>query len=103
MTTKTPEKKEIEGFAGFDPKTVSEDVLKMMKLSFDTTFDNMVKIQDLNDKILKDMLKKSSEVQTDAVKMVNDFIENAKKGRDEYRKVVDNGFNKIEEVLKMEK
>ncbi len=103
MTTKTPEKKEIEGFAGFDPKTVSEDVLKMMKLSFDTTFDNMVKIQDLNDKILKDMLKKSSEVQTDAVKMVNDFIENAKKGRDEYRKIIEDGYKSVSEILKVQR
>lgn len=90
-------------FTEYDPVNASEEVLKFVKSSFETGFDTAVKIQDLNEKAFKDWLDKGKEVQADAVLMVNDFIENAKKGRDEYRKVVDNGFNKIEEVLKMEK
>lgn len=100
MSTKTLEKKEKTGseqkekagFAGFDPNTVSEEVIKFMKSSFDATFDNVVKIQDLNEKILRDMIEKGKEIQSDALAMVNDFIENANKGRNEYRKVMEDGF-----------
>jgi hypothetical protein len=94
------ENKEITNFAGFDPKTVSDDVIKFMTSSFDATFNNVVKIQDMNEKMLKEMLEKSKGMQADSVKMVNDFIENAKKGQDEYRKVMEDGFKKIEETVK---
>lgn len=99
----TSEQKEKTGFAGFDPYTVSENVLKFMKSSFDATFDNVVKIQDLNEKMLKDMLEKGKGMQADAVKMVNDFIENAKKGRDAYQKVMEDGFKNMKEMQKTEK
>ncbi len=85
---------------GFDPKNMAGDFLNFMKSSFDATFDNVVKIQDLNEKMLKDMLDKGKEMQGDSVKMVNDFIENAKKGRDEYKKVMKDGFKKVEDILK---
>ncbi len=86
-----------------DPKKVSEDMLKLMKSSFEATFDNVIKVQDMNEKVFKDMLEKSKEMGDDAVKMVNDFIENAKKGRDEYRKATEDGFKKIEDMLKTKK
>ncbi len=88
---------------GFDPSNMGKDVLSFMKSSFDTTFDNMVKIQDLNSKMFKDMIGKGKEVQEDGVKMVDDFVENAKKGRDEYRRLMEDGFQKIEDMFKGEK
>jgi len=87
----------------FDPKNAGADMLKFMKSSFDATFDNVVKIQDLNEKMFKDMIGKGSEMQTDGMAMVNDFIENAKKGRDDYKKVMEDGFKKVEETLTAEK
>ena len=88
---------------GFDPSSMGKDVFSFMKSSFDTAFDNMVKIQDLNEKMFKDTIGKGKEAQTDGVKMVNDFVENAKKGRDEYRKLVEDGFKKMEDMFKGEK
>jgi len=87
----------------FDPKNAGADMLKFMKSSFDATFDNVVKIQDLNEKMFKDMIGKGSEMQTEGMAMVNDFIENAKKGRDDYKKVMEDGFKKVEETLTAEK
>ena len=87
----------------FDPKNMGDDFLNFMKSSFDATFDNVVKIQDLNEKMLKDLLDKGKEGQDEAGKMVNDFIDNAKKGRDEYKKVMEDGFKKVEDMLKTEK
>jgi hypothetical protein len=87
----------------FDPKAVGEDILKLMKGSFDATFDNVTKIQDLNEKMLRELLEKGEEAQADVVKMMNESIENAKKGRDEYRKTMEDGFKKMEEFLKSQK
>jgi ElaB/YqjD/DUF883 family membrane-anchored ribosome-binding protein len=87
------------GFAGFDTKSVSENFLKMMKYSLDTTFDSLAKIQEFNDKILKDTITTSKQIQADAEKIVGEWSENSKKGWDEYRKVVEKGFKQAEELI----
>ena len=90
-------------FAGFDMRAVSEDVVKLMKFSLDTTFDSVAKIQDYNTKIMKDMIEMNKKVQTDAEKLVNEFIDNGKKGVDEYKKVVTEGLKKAEELIQPKK
>jgi len=87
------------GFAGFDTKNVSENFLKMVRYSLDTTFDGLAKIQDFNDKIVKDMLTTSKQIQADAEKIVVEWSENSKKGWDEYRKIVEKGFKQAEELI----
>ena len=91
------------GFTGFDLKNVgenvlhvSENVLKMIKYSLDTTFESLTKIQEFNDKIVKDMNK---QIQANAEKIVSEWSENSKKGWDEYRKVVEKGLKQAEELI----
>jgi hypothetical protein len=86
------------GFAGYDFKKVSEDVVKLAKFSFDTAYNNMVKIQDLQEKILKETISVTKEIQTDATKVMDKFIDDAKKGREDFKKVVEDGFSKVAEV-----
>jgi hypothetical protein len=86
-------------FAGFDMKKVSEDFLKMMKYSLDTTFDSLAKIQEFNDKIVKDTITASKQIQADAEKIVVEWSENSKKGWDEYKKIVEEGFKQAEELI----
>ena len=87
------------GFAGFDTKNVTENFLKMMKYSLDTTFDGLAKIQEFNDKMVKDTITTSKQIQADAEKIVVEWSENSKKGWDEYRKVVEKGFKQAEELI----
>ena len=85
---------------GFDPKAGSVDVLKFVKTTFDTTFENIAKIQDLNDKMYKNLLESGKKVQEDALRMVDEYNENAKKGWNDYRKAMEEGLKKIEEMVK---
>jgi hypothetical protein len=86
-------------FGGFEPPVVPEDFLKFMRFSFDVAFDNMVKVQDFNVKVIKDMLEKSKDIHSDTVNVVTEFIENAKKGRDEYKKTMTEGLEKVGGLL----
>ncbi len=92
----TPKK---SGFL-FDPKSASDEMLRLMKNSFEASFDNVTKVQHMNEKMLKEIIQQSKSVQDDALKMVNDFIANAKKGQDAYRKAMEDGFKKVEEMFK---
>jgi len=87
------------GFAGFDTKNVGENFFKMMKYSLDTTFDSLAKIQEFNDKIVKDTITASKQFQADAEKIVVGWSENNKKGWDEYRKIVEQGLKQAEELM----
>jgi polyhydroxyalkanoate synthesis regulator phasin len=95
--TKT-KKDEKSLFEGLYPKNAGEDFLKLWKFSFDTAFDNLVQVQDLNEKILKDMYEKGQEIQAETAKVVNDMVENTKKGQAEYKKAVEAGFKKMQEI-----
>ena len=90
-------------FGGFEPTMMIEDVLKLMRFSFDVAFDNVTKVQDFNAKLLKDMLEKSKDVQGDAVNAVSDFIESARNGRDEYKKMITESLEKVGVMLARKK
>ena len=40
-------------FGGFDPTMMIDEALKTMRVSFDVAFDNMMKVQDFNLKLLQ--------------------------------------------------
>jgi hypothetical protein len=91
------------GFAGFDTQNVNENFLKMLKFSVDSTFDGLAKIQEFNDKVVKDMMKTSKQIQAETEKIVGEWTENGKKGLDEYRKVVEEGYKKFEGIVQPRK
>lgn len=88
--------------SGIEADNVGEEILKLMKISFNASFDNAAKIQDVNEKVLKETIQKGKSVQDDALKMIDEFVENAKKGQEEYRKLMEEGFKKLEGMFKEE-
>jgi hypothetical protein len=90
-------------FGGFDPTMMIDEALKTMRFHFDVAFDNMMKVQDFSLKLLNDMLEKSKDVQANTVQAVTDFIESARKGRDEYKKMITEGFEKVGGMLARKK
>ena len=81
-----------KGFANFDAQNMNENVLKMTKFSLDKTLDSIAKVQEFNDKLMKDLIKTGKQMQADTEKIVVECIEEGKKGWDEYRKVVEEAY-----------
>jgi len=90
-------------FGGFDPTMMIEDILKLMRFSFDVAFDNAMKVQNFNLKLLEDMLEKSKDVQADTLNMVSELIESVRKGRDDYKKMITEGLEKVGGMLTRKK
>ena len=86
-------------FTGFDPKSVGGDVIKMMKYSLDTTLDSIAKIQEFNNRIVKDMIKTNKQIQADAENVLGELMESGNKGWGEYKKVVEKGFKQVEDLM----
>jgi len=87
------------GFTGSDMYGVSENVAKFIKYSLDTTFDNVAKLQEFNEKMVRDTIEAGKKAQVEAEKIVNESIEAGKKGWSEYRKAVEDSFKKVEELI----
>ena len=88
-----------KGFANFDTQNMNENFLKMMKFSLDATFDSVTKVHEYNDKIIKDMIKTNKQLTADTEKIVGEVIEEGKKGWDEYRKIVEEGYKKVQGLM----
>ncbi len=94
--------KEMEAkkaYAGYDPKVATGDILNFVKYSADTVFESIEKVQQFNKQILKDIMESGRKVQEDSAKIADQFTVNLKKGRDEYLKIVEAGFKRVEELL----
>ena len=101
--TENTEKKDGAPFGRIPGKvfvSASEDILKFMKSAFDATFENVVKIQSMNEKGIREMVEKAKELQGDSMRVVDEFVANACKGQAEYKKAVDEGFKKVEDLIK---
>ena len=92
MNTKT-------AFPGFETLNVSENALKVMKYSLDTTFESIAKAQEFSDMIIKETINTNKQMQANAEKIVSEWIENGKKGLDDYKKVVEEGYKTLEGLL----
>jgi hypothetical protein len=91
------------GFAGYDTQNVTGNFLKMVRYSLDTTFDSIAKVQEFNDKLVKDVIKTNKQVQADTEKVVGEWLESGKKGWEEYKKTVEDGYKKFEGFLQPQK
>jgi hypothetical protein len=89
---------EMNTIAGFDFKGTGAEALKLMKSGFDMSFVNVVKMQDLTEKMLRDSAELGKSIQADTAKFAEIALENAKKARTEYKKAVEEGFKKAEEI-----
>jgi polyhydroxyalkanoate synthesis regulator phasin len=83
----------------FDPKRTGQKILKFMQSSFDASFDKVVKVQDLNERMLNEMMTKGKSAEADSQRAVKDLLAKVKKESADYRKSMEDGFKKIKETL----
>ncbi|MBF0343051.1 MAG: hypothetical protein HQL06_02360 [Nitrospirae bacterium] len=74
--------------------------INFLKSSFYVTLDNISEINELSEKVLLEMLKRGKDVHNEAEKVLVDFLENTRKSRDEFKNVIESGFEQIEKVLR---
>jgi hypothetical protein len=71
-------------------------MIEFNKMAFDNTFGAIVMFQEQLEKMTSAMLIQSTWLPEDGRKAVDEWIKSYKKGRDDFKKVVDEGFQKVE-------
>lgn len=85
-----------------DQRDVIKQVLDFHKNTFNNGYNAMVMLQDQNEKILDGFLVQANWVPQDFKKVMNEWTSVYKKGRDEFKKTVDENFKRVEDYFALE-
>ena len=82
-----------------DPKQMFAQMLDFNKRAFDNAFKAIVMVQDQNERMMNTFVEQAAWLPEEGKKTLNEWISSYKKGREDYRKAVEEGFKKVEEFF----
>jgi len=82
-----------------DQKQAFRQMVDFNKGAFNNAFNAMVMVQDQNETLATSMLNQASWLPEEGKKAIREWVDAFRKGREEYKKTVDEAFKKVEEYL----
>jgi len=82
-----------------DPKTVQKMTLEGMRHFLRMTFDTLASFQDQMEKMWRSLLEQAGEMQKEGEKMLTEWLDNMRKGREELLRNLEDGLHRMEELL----
>jgi hypothetical protein len=79
-----------------EPKQMFKQMFDFNKTALDSTFNAMIMFQEQAETLGNMFMEKNPLLPEEGKKAVKDWISTYKKGRDDFRKAVDEGLNKME-------
>lgn len=79
-----------------EPLKMAKQLIDFNKATFDNTFNAMVLLQEQTERMTKDFVDRATGLPDEGTKLFNEWIQSFKKGREEFKKVVDESFSKVE-------
>ena len=78
---------------------MAKQMIDFYKSTFDNTFSAMVMLQEQTEKTLKAALDQATWLPEEGKKVLDEWVNAYKKGREEFKKVVDENFKKVDEFF----
>ena len=82
-----------------DQKQIFKQMIDFNKGAFNNSFNAMVMIQDQTETLAETMLNQATWMPAEGKKAMQDWVNSFKKGRDDYKKAIDDAFIKVEEYF----
>ncbi len=79
-----------------DSITISKQMIDFQKTTFDNSFNAMVMLQEQAERMSNTLLDQATWMPAEGKKVVNDWVKAYKKGREDFKKVVDDNFKMVE-------
>ena len=73
-----------------------KQMIDFNKATFDNTFSAMVLLQEQTEMMTKTFTEQATSLSDEGKKALNEWVQTFKKGREEFKKAVDEGFGKVE-------
>ena len=81
------------------PKDMAKQVIQFYKTTFDNSFGTLVMLQDQAEKLLKTFVEQTPGMNDDGRKVLDQWTSVYKKGRDDFKKAMDEGYAKVEDFF----
>jgi len=82
-----------------DQKAVVKQMIDFHKSTFNNSYNAMVMLQDQSEKMLDNFFSQANWVPQDFRKIIGEWVTTYKRGRDEFKKSVDDNFKRVEEYF----
>jgi len=77
-------------------KEIVKQMVDLYKISFENSFSTMVMLQDHAEKLLKNFIDHNPGMSDEGKKVIDQWNSVYKKGRDDFKKAIDEGYERIE-------
>jgi polyhydroxyalkanoate synthesis regulator phasin len=81
------------------PKDMAKQVIQFYKTTFDNSFGTLVMLQDQAEKLLKTFVEQTPGMNDEGRKVLDQWTSVYKKGRDDFKKAMDEGYAKVEDFF----
>jgi len=78
---------------------MAKQVINFQKTAFEKMFNATVMLQDQTEKLSNSLMDQASWMPAESKKLINDWAIAYKKGRDDFKKCVDDNFKKTEDMF----
>ncbi len=82
-----------------DQKQIVKQMLNFNKSSFNNAFNALAMAQEQTETLGKSFIEQASWLPAEGKKAVQDWLDACKKGREEYKKLIDDAYKKVEAFL----
>lgn len=79
-----------------EPMKLAKQMIDFNKATFDNSFNTMVLLQEQTEKMVNAFLEQSTWLPEEGKKILNEWVAAYKKGREEFKKVVNEGYKKVD-------
>lgn len=79
-----------------DQKQILKQMIDFNKATFDNSFNAMVMLQEQAERAANTLLDQANWLPEDGKKAINEWVKAYKKGREDFKKLVDENFQKVE-------
>lgn len=77
------------------PEKIAEQMIDFQRNMFDNTFNTIVVLQDQAERMMSTLVDQATWLPPEARKAIDEWIKSYKKGREDYRKMVYEGFDNM--------
>lgn len=81
------------------PKDMAKQVIQFYKTTFDNSFSTMVMLQEQAEKLMRTFIDQAPWMNEEAKRVLEQWTSAYKKGREDFRKAMDDGYKKVEEYF----
>lgn len=82
-----------------EPIKMAKQMIDFNKATFDNTFNAMVMVQEQMERTVGTFLEKATWLPDEGKKLLNEWMATYKKGREDFRKTVDESYKKLEDYF----